>query len=269
MIFNGAFYELICYIVFIFVLMFSYFIWNRNRKRAETLISILVMGFFFSLAWEPQGTGLVWVYRGFKIIAFMDIPFSLFLSWSLWMALCYIIAHRIIKELRKVSKRYQLISKIAFFISGIIVASLIEPLSVSLGWWDYLVIGEKAVLSFPLLGVNFNLTVIVGWGMLTTINLTLSTEVAKRTSIRIIDRLKLHKFYALVLSNATLGLFSGWLSWQLVGFFAAFIENEQPRFFFTRNYIVIISWLQLQIVFILITTLYCLNHVMRRSHLEE
>jgi hypothetical protein len=185
------------------------------------------------------------------------------------MALCYIIAHRIIKELRKVSKRYQLISKIAFFISGIIVASLIEPLSVSLGWWDYLVIGEKAVLSFPLLGVNFNLTVIVGWGMLTTINLTLSTEVAKRTSIRIIDRLKLHKFYALVLSNATLGLFSGWLSWQLVGFFAAFIENEQPRFFFTRNYIVIISWLQLQIVFILITTLYCLNHVMRRSHLEE
>jgi hypothetical protein len=41
------------------------------------------------------------------------------------------------------------------------------------------------------------------------------------------------------LASAALGTFSGWLSWQLVGFYAALVEGAEPRIFFTRYHIYI------------------------------
>jgi hypothetical protein len=43
------------------------------------------------------------------------------------------------------------------------------------------------------------------------------------------------------LAGAALGLFSGWLSWQLVGFYAALVERAEPRIFFTRYHIFILE----------------------------
>ena len=176
MLSGGASYEVLCALAFIIALVGIHRAWRRDRARAEILISVLVVGLFFGLTWEPEGIGLVWNYHGFRVYTFMDIPLAILLSWAWWMILCHLISERIMRIsnriLRKRNRR--LISTATFFMSGFLVALIIEPLSVYLDWWSYLVIGEKAVLVFPFLGVIFNFAVVIGWGILTVINLTFS-----------------------------------------------------------------------------------------------
>ena len=145
--------------------------------KAENLLVVGLVGLFFGVSWEPQGTQLVWSYPGYNFYAFMDIPFALILSWSWWMVVCQIVSIWIEGFLNKIHiLGRSIVSTTSMCISGILVALIVEPFSVALWWWDYLVVGEKAVLFFPLLGVRINLAVIVGWGILTTINLTLSRK---------------------------------------------------------------------------------------------
>jgi hypothetical protein len=153
------------------------------------------------------------------------------------MVICRLIADRIDRSLKKVkSNDFWLTPIIAFYLSGVLVALIVEPLSVALGWWEYLVIGERAILNFPFLDVSFNLTVIVGWGMLTTLNLTLADR-ARPLASRIEGGLGLGSLGSLFISCALMGLFNGWFSWQIVSLFAAIVEGEAPRIFFTRYHI--------------------------------
>ena len=266
MLYGGASYKVICTLAFILAIIGIHRVWRGARDKAETLISVLLVGLFFGLTWEPEGTGLVWSYLGFRIYTYMDIPLLMFLNWAWWMILCYMIAERIMGIFNRTlgNKNYWLMSTIAFFISGTLVALIIEPLSVSLGLWKYLVIGEKAVLAFPFIGVRFNLTVIIGWGMLTVINLSFSTKAAKPLAIKVMRKLRLSYMRALTVSCALLGLFSGWLSWQLVGFFAALIEapSESPILFFTKNYVVKLEWItSAQLVTVLLIASTCVAYL--------
>jgi hypothetical protein len=43
------------------------------------------------------------------------------------------------------------------------------------------------------------------------------------------------------LVSAFLGIFNGWLSWQLVGFYAALVEGAEPLLFFTRYHIFVLK----------------------------
>jgi hypothetical protein len=129
---------------------------------------------------------------------------------------------------------------VSAYVSGVLAALVIEPLSTAMGWWDYLVVGENAVVRFPVLGVEFNLAVIVGWGLLTVLNLALA-RIAVRCGAWLEGGTAWRQPLSIGLTGAILGIFSGWLSWQLVGFFAALVEGAEPRLFFTRYYIFILE----------------------------
>jgi hypothetical protein len=238
---SGASYEFLCFSAFLIAVYGISRMGKRDKAKAERLLAVLLVGLFFGVGWEPQGTELVWRYPGYRFYAFMDIPLALLLSWSWWMVVCRLVADGIEGSLGRVmARKHGLIPVAATYVAGALVALVIEPLSVAFGWWDYLVVGERAALHFPILGVSFNLTVIVGWGMLTTLNLALSGRAGMLAS-KIEGESGLGYLGSLGLVGACLGLFSGWLSWQLVGFFAAFVEGAAPRLFFTRYYIFILE----------------------------
>ena len=96
------------------------------------------------------------------------------------------------------------------------------------------------MVKFPIFGVEFNLTVIVGWGLLTVLNLVLARK-AVRWGGWLEGGTAWRQPLPIGLAGAALGTFSGWLSWQLVGFYAALVEGAEPRIFFTRYYIYIIE----------------------------
>jgi hypothetical protein len=150
------------------------------------------------------------------------------------------------------------------YISGVLVALVIEPFSVALGYWDYLVVGEKAVLDFQPLGVRFNLTVIIGWGILTLMNLTLSKKERLLTSW-LKNRTGLGSRLSLNFVCAFLGLSGGWFSWQIVGFFAALLEDAAPRVFFTRYYIFILEGItSAQLIGLLMVALAVIFYMLRK-----
>lgn len=267
---SGASYEIICISVLLATVLGLSRIWKRDVARAERLLVVLLVGLFFGVGWEPQGTELVWSYPGYRFYAFMDVPFAIILSWSWWMVVCYIIAERVEGFLHKILHRYHWLASVAsVYVSGVLVALVVEPFSVALGWWDYLVVGENAVLNFQLLGVGFNLTVIVGWGILTTMNLTLSKRERSLASW-LKNRTGLSSLLSLGFACAMLGLFSGWLSWQMVGFFAALVEGAAPRVFFTRYYIFILEGVtSAQLIGLLIAVLATASYLWRKREHEN
>jgi hypothetical protein len=227
--------------VFLVTVLGVWRVWRRDRSRGEVLVSVLLVGFFFGVGWEPQGTELVWRYPGYRLYAFMDIPLTLLLSWSWWMVACSLIAGKLEALLgRFLGRASGLPFVVSAYVSGVLAALVIEPLSVAMGWWDYLVVGENAVVRFPIFGVEFNLTVIVGWGLLTVLNLALARKAA-RWGTWLEGGTAWRQPLPIGLAGAALGTFSGWLSWQLVGFYAALVEGAEPRVFFTRYYIYIID----------------------------
>ncbi len=238
---SGASYELICFTVFLVTVLGVWRVWGRDRDRGEALVSVLLVGLFFGVGWEPQGTELVWSYPGYRLYAFMDIPLALLLSWSWWMVACNLVSERLETLLGRLLGR---LSGLAFlvsaYVSGVFAAVIIEPLSVAMGWWEYLVVGENAVVRFPVFGVEFNLTVIVGWGLLTVLNLALARK-AVRWGAWLEGGTAWRPPLSIGLVSAFLGIFSGWLSWQLVGFYAALVEGAKPMLFFTKYYIFVLE----------------------------
>jgi hypothetical protein len=236
-----------------------------DEIRARELLVVLLVGLFFGVGWEPQGTELVWSYPGYRFYAFMGIPFAIILSWSWWMIVCYFVAERIEIFLHKsLHREHWLVSLTSMYVSGVLVALVVEPFSVALGYWDYLVVGEKAVLDFQPLGVSFNLTVIIGWGILTVVNLTLSKNERLLTSW-LKNRTGLGSLLSLNFACAFLGLFGGWLSWQIVGLFAALLEDAAPRVFFTRYYIFILEGItSAQLIGLLLVALAVISYVLRK-----
>ncbi|MCW3989977.1 MAG: hypothetical protein NWE88_07890 [Candidatus Bathyarchaeota archaeon] len=238
---SGASYELVCFAVFLVTVLGVWRVWRRDRDRGESLAAVLLVGLFFGVGWEPQGTELVWSYPGYRLYAFMDIPLALLLSWSWWMVACSLVAGRLEAFLSRVLGRANgLAFVVSAYLSGVLAAMIIEPLSVAMGWWDYLVVGENAVVRFPVLGVEFNLTVIVGWGLLTVLNLALARKAVK-WGAWLEGGTGWRAPLPLGLACAVFGLFSGWLSWQLVGFYAALVEGAEPMIFFTRYYIFVLE----------------------------
>lgn len=233
----GTSYELICFTVFLATVLGVWLVWRRDRDRGEELVSVLIVGLFFGVGWEPQGTELVWSYPGYRLYAFMDIPLAILLSWSWWMVACSLVAGRLEALLSRVDG---LTFAVSAYVSGVLAALVIEPLSTAMGWWDYLVVGENAVVRFPVLDVEFNLSVIVGWGLLTVLNLALS-RIAVRWGAWLEGGTAWRQPLPIGLTGVILGIFSGWLSWQLVGFYAALVEGAEPRLFFTRYYIFILE----------------------------
>jgi len=237
----GAFYEIICFSALLITLLLLTRLWRKDQGKANELLAVLLVGLFFGVGWEPQGTELIWSYPGYRLYAFMDIPVAILVSWSWWMVACRLISNRAAKFMKKTPLNGAWsTSTAAFYISGILVALVVEPLSVALGGWNYLVIGKHAVLNFPLLGVDFNMAVIVGWGLLTTINLKLAKK-AQSLAARLEARIGSGPLSSLGLASAPLGLFSGVLSWQLVGLLGTFFEGMAPRFSFTRYYVFILE----------------------------
>ena len=238
---SGASYELICFTVFLVTALGVGLAWRRDRDRGEALAAVLLVGLFFGVGWEPQGTELVWSYPGYRLYAFMDIPLALLLSWSWWMVACSLAAGRLEALLSRVLGRWDgLPFAVSAYVSGVLAALVIEPLSVAMGWWDYLVVGENAVVRFPLLGVEFNLTVIVGWGPHPVRPLALA-RTAVTGGAWLAGGTAWRPPLSIGLVSAVLGLFSGWLSWQLVGFYAALVEGAKPMLFFTRYYIFVLE----------------------------
>ena len=238
---SGASYELVCFTVFLVTVLGVWRVWKRDRDRGEGLAAVLLVGLFFGVGWEPQGTELVWSYPGYWLYAFMDIPLAILLSWSWWMVACSLIAGRLEALLGSVLGRVDgLAFVVSAYVSGVLAAMVIEPLSVAMGWWDYLVVGENAVVRFPVFGVEFNLTVIVGWGLLTVLNLALARK-AVRWGAWLEGGTAWRPPLSIGLVSAFLGIFNGWLSWQLVGFYAALVEGAEPLLFFTRYHIFVLE----------------------------
>ena len=241
----GALYEIIGILTFfitVFVIVKS---WRKNRDKADSLMSILLVGLFFGAAWEPQGTGPIWSYHGFNLYTYADIPLVIILNWSWCMILCQLIS----KQIRQIFipiksiKDHWIVFKGSFFLSGVLVAFMVEPILVYFGWWQYHYVGDRTVLFFPLLNVRFSLAVIIGWGVLTMINLTVSGNTAESFAIMIERVSQLSHTAALVVSSSLIGLFSGWLSWQLIVLFTTFVEDIRPRIFFTRDYVIELDWI--------------------------
>ena len=238
---SGASYELVCFTVFLVTVLGVWRVWKRDRDRGEGLAAVLLVGLFFGVGWEPQGTELVWSYPGYWLYAFMDIPLAILLSWSWWMVACSLIAGRLEALLGSVLGRVDgLAFVVSAYVSGVLAAMVIEPLSVAMGWWEYLVVGENAVVRFPVFGVEFNLTVIVGWGLLTVLNLALARK-AVRWGAWLEGGTAWRPPLSIGLVSAFLGIFNGWLSWQLVGFYAALVEGAEPLLFFTRYHIFVLE----------------------------
>ncbi len=238
---SGASYELVCFTMFIVTTLAVRWVWRRDRDRGESLAAVLLVGLFFGVGWEPQGTELVWSYPGYWLYAFMDIPLALLLSWSWWMVACSLVAERLEALLGRVLGRVEgLAFVVSAYVSGVLAAMVIEPLSVAMGWWEYLVVGENAVVRFPVFGVEFNLTVIVGWGLLTVLNLALARK-AVRWGAWLEGGTAWRPPLSIGLVGAFLGIFNGWLSWQLVGFYAALVEGAEPLLFFTRYHIFVLE----------------------------
>lgn len=242
---------------------------RSDTGYADTLISIGLVGLFFGFSWEPQGTDLVWSYPGFNLYAFMGVPAVIIFSWSWWMMLAYMVSKRVSRLLGRVhTSRYGgFTTKLAYFVSGVISALIIETTAVFYGWWEYLVVGDRAVVTIPLINVQFNLAVVLGWGILTTINLTFATVTVKalREALR---GFNLGHYASLALSSISLGLVSGWASWQLIALLAALLEGASPRIFFTREVIFTLDWIssaQLSVVLIILSVIAVSVNGRRRS----
>jgi hypothetical protein len=266
---SGASYELICFAVFLATALGVWRVWGRDRARGEALVSMLLVGLFFGVGWEPQGTELVWSYPGYRIYAFMDIPLALLLSWSWWMVGCSLVAGRLEAPLGRVLGRVDgLAFVVSAYVSGVLAAMVIEPLSVAMGWWDYLVVGEYAVVRFPVFGVEFNLTVIVGWGLLTVLNLALARKAVK-WGAWLEGGTAWRQPLPIGLASAVFGLFSGWLSWQLVGFYAALVEGADPMLFFTRYHIFVLEWITAAQMITLIAAAAAAAYILWRMRARE
>jgi hypothetical protein len=229
------------------------------------LVSIFLVGLFFSFSWEIQGTGLIWSYQGFNLYIYAGIPLVILLDWSWVMILCHLISEQIERIFERVHslRGHSMVSKASLFFSGSLLALIVEPIFVFLGRWQYHFLGDKAILAFPLLDVRFNLAVIVGWGLLTTINLTFSKTV-EYLAIMFRSASRLSHPISLVVSSSLIGLFSGWLSWQLVILFAILVENVEPRIFFTKDHIVMLNGItNIQLVTILIMATMCTTYIRR------
>jgi hypothetical protein len=73
-------------------------------------------------------------------------------------------------------------------------------------------VGKNAVVKFPIFGVEFNLTVIVGWGLLTVLNLVLARK-AVRWGGWLEGGTAWRQPLPIGLAGAALGTVSGGLSW--------------------------------------------------------
>lgn len=135
---------------------------------------------------------------------------------------------------KREKRRDPILKAITYFISGCIAAAFIEPLSVFFNWWECIEIGKRGVLYFPIVDVRFHLMVILGWGLLTIVNLSFSKSLTKTFTDKIMSRMKYSRRKALALSNMLLGLFSGYFSWELTVNSAATIEGV-PIFFLEKN----------------------------------
>ena len=218
-------------------------------------------------AGSSEGTGLVWSYPNFNIYTYMDIPLAIILSWGWWMVLCYMLSIRIRRIFDHIlsTKRLWLASPASFFLSGVVFALIIEPVALFLGYWHYLDIGQT-VLFFPFINVGLNASVIGGWGILTTINLTFSSETAASLAAKINRSFHLGSLRAVVVSSALLGLFNGWFSWQLIYLLSKLRQNASPRIFFTKDEVITLSWItSTQLVAILILASITITIIWRRN----
>lgn len=242
---TGALYEIAGTSIFIVSLVWAMRLWQKNSQEAYSFASMLLVGLFFGSSWEPQGTGPVWSYHNFNIYAYCGIPLVVILDWSWAMILCWFISKQMLRVFRmmRLTQPEWFLSKASVFLSGALVASIVEPVFVSLGMWQYNYVGDKAVLSFPLSSVHMNLAVIVGWGLLTTMNLTSARQTARPLAIRLGRFIHMGQAPSLVISSSVLGLLNGWLSWQIVLLFTTLIENVEPRIFFTARYVVTLDWI--------------------------
>jgi len=268
----GALYEIIGISTFVITIFRIVKSCRKNSEKGDTLMSILLVGLFFGAAWEPQGTGPIWSYHGFNLYTYADIPLVIILNWS-W---CMILCHHISKHIRRILvpvlsiKDHWIVIKGSFFLSGVLVAFMVEPILVYFGWWQYHYVGDRTVLVFPLLNVRFSLAVILGWGVLTMINLTLSGNTVESFAIIIESASRLRYSAALVVSSSLIGLFSGWLSWQLIVLFTTVAEGIKPRIFFTRDYIIELDWITSEQLFtILVLIIACAVFIWKRRKLRE
>jgi hypothetical protein len=268
----GALYEIIGISIYIITIIGIVKSWKKDRDKANTLMSILLVGLFFGASWEPQGTGPIWSYHGFNLYTYADIPLVIILNWSWCMILCHLISkqvRRIFIPIRSI-KDHWIAFKGSFFLSGVLVAFMVEPILVYFGWWQYHYVGDKTVLVFPLLNVRFSLAVIIGWGVLAMINLTLSGKTAESLTIIIERASHFSHSAALAVSSSLIGLLSGWLSWQLIVLFTTLVEDTKPRIFFTGDYIIELEWItSAQLVTILVLTTACAVYIWRRKKVRE
>lgn len=213
------------------------YIYRARKGKGKALLPTFLIGLFFAFAWEPEGTKLIWEYPGYSVYVFMDIPLAILVSWAWCMSLCHLFVDRITGM-----SRSRLIAAVSPFAAGILVGLVVETTSVFFHWWEYQVVGEKTVVYFPAIGVSYHLSAILGWGMLTLINLTFSTRFAGRLAVWIKGKMRLGPIGRLLLSSALLGLFNGWISWQLIINFFALVEGYEPRLYFTRYFTILMDW---------------------------
>lgn len=78
---NGPLYEYLSFISYTLTAIYIYSLWRKGEEeRAEVLSSILLLGSFFGLSWEFLGTGLIWIYLGYRIYAFDGAPLAIIIS---------------------------------------------------------------------------------------------------------------------------------------------------------------------------------------------
>ena len=210
---TAVFFEVFSYLMpIILFLKFS------RSKKLETIALIFIVGFLFGLVWEPLGTDFTWQYPGFYFYYFSNqdcyvlrfnlkcygIPLAIPIGWGWMMVLTCLLSQKLMNFFKN-KLRNRLIT---FFISGLITGGILEFIAVYQKWWVYIFESVSVAYTQELIYI-VGATVTIGWGIISYLNLFIST-------ILYPDLKKKYNPFFVLIFVLLLALLNGFIAWQLI-----------------------------------------------------
>lgn len=148
------------------ILLLAYKRGKLDSDVISAMTRVYYVAFFFSLGWEPLGTGSAWAYYGFHLYFYNGIPIAILLGWSAWLVVCYFLLDSLKRRLR-LSDSFPVRSFLTFSL-GMIIGFFVEVMGVGLGWWRYLLPLPKNWSIYVAYG-RVHIITFIGWGLIALI----------------------------------------------------------------------------------------------------
>jgi hypothetical protein len=189
-----------------------------KSKKNEMIFLIFIVGLFFGLIWEFFGTDFVWQYIGFYFIYYLNescyasifnlrcygIPLAIPVFWGWMMVLIYLFSEKLVKFTKNIFRNRLII----FFILGLMTGGIFEIIAVSIGWWTYVFRSMPIIYSQESIYVVAG-TVIIGWGIISLLNLSISTILYPKLKKR-------YNHVLVLLCILLLSLLNGFIVWHFI-----------------------------------------------------